>query len=181
MHGIVSLLDDDHYLLVEDIWSGLEDALGVRGVYVTPFPHFSYHVAEHYDVALLQPILREFASRTPPFEIFTMGLGVFTEALNPVLYVTVARSPVLSKLNAELWPLVADASVGIVEYYHPEHWVPHITLGYGDITRESLAEAVRVLSRWDFTWQIRIDNIALLYDEGDAKEDLLQYRFALTG
>jgi hypothetical protein len=44
MHGVVSLLDAAHYQAVESLWAELA-ACGLRGVYVTPFPHFSYHVA----------------------------------------------------------------------------------------------------------------------------------------
>lgn len=181
MHGIVSLLDEDHYEMVEDIWAGLEESLGVRGIYTTPFPHFSYHVAEHYDVGAMQRLLHDYASRTPPFEVLTTGLGIFTEGLNPVVYVNVARSPTLSRMNADLWPLMAEVSAGIAEYYHPRQWVPHITLAQGDITRENLADAIRILSRWDFTWQVRIDNIAVLFNAADAREDKLQLRLPLTG
>jgi hypothetical protein len=45
MHGVVSLLDAAHYQAVESLWAELAAACGLRGVYVTPFPHFSYHVA----------------------------------------------------------------------------------------------------------------------------------------
>lgn len=181
MHGVGSLLDDDHYKMVEDIWTGLEETLGVRGVYVTPFPHFSYHVADHYDLEHLDRLLREFADKTPPFEALTAGLGIFTEGINPVIYVTVARSPQLSSINAHLWSVLQAASTGIVGYYHPDVWVPHITLGMGDITRDNLAEAIRVLSTWDFTWQIKINNIVLLYNEGDAKRDKVQLHYRLSG
>ena len=40
MHGIVSLLDDEHYALVEDIWAELEKEFGVHGLYTTPFRIF---------------------------------------------------------------------------------------------------------------------------------------------
>jgi 2'-5' RNA ligase len=181
MHGIVSILDEDHYRMVEDIWAGLDEALGLRGVYTTPYPHFSYHVAEHYDIGALELLLREFAAITAPFDVLTTGLGIFTEGINPVVYVSVARSPQLSAINASLWPLMADASAGIVDYYNPQHWVPHITLGHGDVTRENLAQVIQVLSRWDYTWRIPIDNVALLFNPGDARHDILQYRFPLTG
>ena len=49
MHGIISLLDNDHYQLVEEVWAELEREFSVHGVYVTPYPHFSYHVAQGYD------------------------------------------------------------------------------------------------------------------------------------
>lgn len=181
MHGIVSLLDDDHYRMVEDVWRGLEDALGLRGVYVTPFPHFSYHVADHYDVEMLEPILEEFAANTAPFEVLTTGLGIFTDGIYPIVYVNVARSPALSAANAALWSRVEEVSTGIVEYYHPEQWVPHITLAQGDVRQEKLADAIQVLSQWDFNWQVTVDNISLLYDEGEGKRDQLHYRFELTG
>ena len=38
MHGVVSLLDDEHYALVEDLWDELEKRLDVCGLYGTPFP-----------------------------------------------------------------------------------------------------------------------------------------------
>ncbi|HSM56462.1 MAG TPA: 2'-5' RNA ligase family protein [Candidatus Sulfomarinibacteraceae bacterium] len=181
MHGIVSLLDKDHYKLVEDIWAGLENSLGLRGVYVTPFPHFSYHVADHYDVDLLESVLQDFAAETPSFEVLTTGLGIFTAGLSPVVYVNVARSPQVSRLNRRLWPLLAEVSTGIVQYYHPEQWVPHITLGHGDVTSENLADTIQILSRWDFTWQIPIDNVALLYSQGNGQQDVIRYRFPLSG
>lgn len=181
MHGIVSLLDDDHYRMVEDVWAGLEEALGLRGVYVTPYPHLSYHVADHYDLEQVEGILQEFARTTASFEVTTTGLGIFTEGIQPVVYVTVARSPKLSAANARLWPLLAEASAGIIDYYHADRWVPHITLGFGDVTRENLPDVIRVLSDWDFNWQIRVDNVALLFNEADARRDMLKMHYPFTG
>ncbi len=179
MHGIVSLLDDDHRTLVEEIWAGLDQELGLRGVYTTPYPHFSYHVAEHYDLEALQAILQQFAANIAPFYALTTGLGIFTGGLHPVVYVNVARSPQLSALNAALWSLVNDAGAGIVDYYHPEQWVPHITLGHGDITGDNLSAVIHALRRWDYSWKIPIDNVALLFNPGDARQDTLQFRFPL--
>ncbi len=42
MHGVVSLLDCHYSQVVEDLWAELERRFGVDGVYVTPYPHFSY-------------------------------------------------------------------------------------------------------------------------------------------
>lgn len=181
MHGIVSLLDEGHSKRVEEVWANLEHSIGFRGIYVTPFPHVSYHVAEHYEVGLLEPILRRFAANTPPFEVVTTGLGIFITALNPLLYINIARSPRLSELNAALWPVMSAVSAGIAAYYHPDQWVPHITLSHGDITRDDLADAVRLLSQQDLTWRFPITNIALLYDTEETQQDLIQYQFSLGG
>jgi len=41
MEGIVSLLDEEHTCLTEGLWAALEHEFGLRGISVTPFPHFS--------------------------------------------------------------------------------------------------------------------------------------------
>jgi len=50
VHAVVSLLDQSHYEKVEALWSELASRFGLRGIYRTPYPHFSYHVAAGYDV-----------------------------------------------------------------------------------------------------------------------------------
>ncbi len=54
MHAIVSLLDNDHHYLIEDLWAELKREFSVHGVYITPYPHFSYQVAQDYNVDLLE-------------------------------------------------------------------------------------------------------------------------------
>jgi 2'-5' RNA ligase len=181
MHGIVSLLDADHSRRVEEVWAVLEERLDLRGMSVMPFPHVSYQVAEHYDADLLEPILQSFATTTAPFDVVTTGLGIFTEGLHPLLYINVARNSRLNAMHAALWPQAAPVSAGIVGYYHPENWVPHITLSHGDLTRENMTDAMRLLDTWDFTWQLHIDNLALLYTDSDPKQDVVYYRFPLSG
>ena len=165
MHGVVSLLDDEHYALAEHLWDEIEAGLGVHGLYNTPFPHFSYHVAEGYDVDLLESILRRCASHCTPFRVRTAGLGVFLGDY-PVLYVVVVRSPALSALQQRLWRELAGASAGTVEFYHPERWMPHITLADGDVLKDHLPDIVRMLSARAFDWEIELNNLSLIYDTG---------------
>jgi len=174
MHGVVSLLDDEHYALVEDLWDELEKRLDVRGFCNTPFPHFSYHVAEGYDVDLLESILRRCASHCTPFRVRTAGLGVFSGD-HPVLYVAVVRSPALTALHRTLWQELAGASAGAVEYYHPEQWMPHITLADGDALKDHLPEIVRMLSPRAFDWDVEASNLSLIYDTGTAQEVRLRF------
>lgn len=181
MHGVVSLLDERHYELVESIWREMRAELGLQGVYVTPFPHFSYQVAEHYDMEAVAEVLADSARQTPPFAVQTTGLGIFTGGLLPVVYVNVARDPHLTELHQMLWSRLAPVSTGILAYYHPQVWVPHITLGHGDITRENLPDVVRLLQAHQFAWRVPVDNVALLYDEAESRQDQLAFRFDLTG
>ena len=176
MHGVVSVLDDDHYRRVEALWAELAEALGLRRTMVTPVPHFSYHVAEQYDLEPLEAVLRTFAASTPPFRVRANGLGVFT-GLRPVLYLPVVRTSDLSALHHALWHETSRYAAGIVDYYRPERWLPHITLAHGDVRPDDLAAAVRAFAARDVDWEIAIDNVSLIYDTGTRQE--LRFRFEL--
>ena len=177
MHGIVSLLDNDHNQLVEELWADLEREFSVHGVYVTPYPHFSYQVAQDYDVDKIEPVLQRFTSNITTFKVRTSGLGIFTGA-SPVLYIPVARSLELTQLHEEIWQEVATASTGVQQYYHPDQWMPHITIGFGDISKNNLSEIIPFLSERNFNWEITVNNIALIYDTGTKQE--LKSRFDIT-
>jgi hypothetical protein len=165
MQGIVTLLDARHTALTEAIWAELAGALGLRGVYVTPFPHFSYHVANRYDPGGLTAALRAAAAGAQPFTVTTSGLAAFT-GLVPVLYIPVVRTPQLSAFHASLWTALEPAASGSQDYYAPRQWLPHITLGLGDLTPNLLAEALRLLGGRSFNWEIRVDNLAHIDDAG---------------
>jgi 2'-5' RNA ligase len=165
MDGIVSLLDDEHYAWVEQMWSELDHKYGLRGIYVTPFPHFTYHVAEHYEVEQIEPALKRFASALQCFTVKTAGLGVFTGA-NPVVYIPVVRSPQLAEFHRKLWEQLGDAGLGVVNHYRPDDWVPHITLAYGDVDKRTLPRVIRLLSQRDFYWAIPVRAISLVYSTG---------------
>ena len=177
MHGIVSLLDNDHNQLVEELWAELEREFSVHGVYVTPYPHFSYHVAQAYDVEKLESVLQRITSNITTFKVRTSGLGIFTGA-SPVLYIPIARSLELTQLHQELWEKISTASSGVQEYYYPDQWVPHITIGFGDISKENLSQMIPLLAERNFTWEITVNNIALIYDTGIKQE--LKSRFDIT-
>jgi 2'-5' RNA ligase len=177
MHGIVSLLDNDHYQLIEDLWAELERRFSVRGVYITPYPHFSYQVAQDYDLGLVESVLKRITSNITTFKVRTSGLGIFTGASH-VLYIPVVRSLELTQLHEELWQEIATAISGVQQYYHPEQWMPHITIGFGDINKDNLSQIIPFLANRDFNWEITVDNIAFIYDTGTKQE--LKSRFEIS-
>ena len=174
MNGVVSLLDDKHYRLVENLWAELKREFAVEGVYITPYPHFSYQVATDYDVKQLEDILRSFAEYHTSFQVRTAGLGIFTGP-QPVLYISVVRSPELTQFHQALWQRISRVGDGIQAYYYPDQWMPHITIGFGDMSNEKLSQIVRYLGERDFHWEITVDNVALIYDTGTKQE--LRSRF----
>jgi hypothetical protein len=89
------------------------------------------------------------------------------------------RSLELTQLHEELWQEVATASSGVQQYYHPGQWIPHITIGFGDISKDNLSQIIPFLAERNFSWEITVDNIALIYDTGIKQE--LKSRFDITG
>jgi 2'-5' RNA ligase len=176
MHGVVSLLDSTHYEQVERLWTELEARFGVRGVYITPYPHISYHVAAAYDLARLEPIVRALAREFAPFQVRTTGLGVFTGA-QPVLYLPVVRTVPLSHLHARLWEALAPAAGGGNANYHPDRWLPHVTIGFGDVPPERLAPIIAHLAARSFDWDITLDHLVVIYDHGGGQTVQARYPF----
>ncbi len=180
MHGIVSLLDQAHNDAVEWLWQELADRCGVRGVYVTPFPHFSYHVAATYDVKQATAIVERVARDMAPFEVRTTGVGLFTGA-HPVVYLPIVRTSHVSHLHHALWLGLEVASGDVVEHYHPDLWMPHITIGFGDIDADSVAAIARLLCGRALDWSISIDNLSLIYNTGGQQNIHSRYPLSQTG
>jgi len=176
MNGVVSLLDAAHTEKTEKLWRELERSFGVRGVYVTPYPHFSYQVARSYDVAKLDRALRSFAMERRSFTVRCAGLGVFTGP-NPTLYIPVVRTERLGQLHASLCRKIEGLGEGVLDYYGAESWLPHVTIGFGDLTHSNLPEIVRSLSGGEFAWEVEIDNLAFIHDTGSRQELLARFDF----
>jgi len=88
MHGIVSLLPSPFYEKVEEIWKGLEKEAGITGVKVTPYPHFSWQIANNYNFVELEKVMKDIAYKSKPFMVYTAGLGIFT-GKKPIIFIPV--------------------------------------------------------------------------------------------
>jgi 2'-5' RNA ligase len=178
MHGVVSLLDLQATRLVDSIWVELENEFGLSSLYVPRIAHFSYQIAEQYNLNRLGAVLEQTAQAQSPFHLRTTGLGIFT-GMNPVLYVPVVRSLELSRLHSALWQAIGATETGVSSLYSPEHWIPHITLAQGDLDGANLPTVVRWLSGRALSWEITVNNIGLIYQTGH--EHRLKFRFGFQG
>jgi 2'-5' RNA ligase len=179
MHGLVSLLPQPYFQQVEALWQELETNYHLHGIQITPLPHFSWQIAQDYDFAQLEAIIRDIAEQTPPFVVRTTGLGLFT-GFRPVLFIPVVKDAGLVRLHAEIWERSQAASQGQSIYYSPNHWVPHISLAYEDIDAQNIGLILQALTFRTFNWEMTIDNIALIYEpEGEIGK--LKFTIHLTG
>ena len=163
MHGLVSLLPEPFYQRVESAWKTLEDEVGLHGIRVTPYPHFSWQIAEDYDLEQLHSSLEQIAAKTKPFRVYTTGLGLFTGP-RPVIFIAVVKTPELMRFHSRVWESALDTSKAASLYYSPEQWMPHISLAYEDVTPENIGVAMKKLAFQPYTWEMQVDNFAFIYE-----------------
>jgi 2'-5' RNA ligase len=177
LHGLVSLLDEKHTRLVEEIWGELNQDCGLTGIQATPYAHFSWQIAADYRWDRVEAVMQEIAALMEPITIKTTGLTVFTGE-NPVLVVPLIRTAALSQFHALIWRKMEGVGIGASMHYHPQNWVPHITLANYDLTPANLDCAMQKLAFRDLSWEIEVDNLALISQE-DVEKGMLHYRFSL--
>ncbi|MBN2501457.1 MAG: 2'-5' RNA ligase family protein [Anaerolineales bacterium] len=163
MHGLVSLLDQEHTATVEHLWMELELQCGLTGIKVTPFPHFSWLIAEDFDWDELAEVMAEIAAETKPFTVRTTGLALFTGE-QPVVYIPVVCDSGLSALHERIWAQVASVGMEISSLYSPQTWMPHISLAYVDVTRKNIDCVMQYLAFHSYDWQIEINNITVIHE-----------------
>jgi 2'-5' RNA ligase len=173
MHGIVALLDDEHTARIEALWDELHKSCGLRCIQMTPFPHFSWHIAEKYDFDQLAEKLAFIAQQTAPFTIRTAGLGVFTGE-NPVVFIAIVKDSHLLETHQYLWEETQTMGSGVSPLYAPDQWMPHITLANRDVTDDNLPCIFSALGGRAFTWEIQVNRFALGYQSNDAPGEITQ-------
>lgn len=176
MEGIVSLLDAAHDRQVRALCAELAEALGLGPEALPPFPHFSYQIAPRYAPAGVAEALGAVAQAQPPLTVTTAGVAVFPGAA-PVVYVPLVRTAALTALHAQVWAALRPLAVDPPAYYHPDQWVPHITLVQAGVDAAGAAEAVRRLNAHGLYWTMPIETLCFAATEGAA--GVVRHRFAL--
>ncbi len=161
MHAIVTLLEPAIYARVEAIWRVLELKCGLKGIKATPFPHFSWQVADDYGFPGLENELQVFADTAEPFSVRTTGIGVFSGP-DPVIYILIVKDRTLTRFHKNVWDLSLPFAREPAEFYSPDTWVPHVTLAHTDVNRETLSCAMEELAFVPFNWEIKIENLAIV-------------------
>jgi 2'-5' RNA ligase len=179
MQALVSLLEPIASSQIQHLWKRLEERCGLQGIKSTPYPHFSWEVAENYDEAKLVSMLEEITLSARPFTIQTSGLGLFT-GLEPVIYIVIAKDQHLMDFHKMIWEKTQNLANEINLYYMPDAWIPHITLAHSDVSRESLLCAMEELGFIPLNWEVEIDNLALVGQAGSEVGTLLR-RFDFRG
>ncbi|RNI22518.1 2'-5' RNA ligase family protein [Rufibacter latericius] len=166
MVAIVSLLDAEHSDRLNQLIFGLEREFGLREVQKTPYPHITWLTVNDGSLHNLQKTLGHAAGICCRFRINTTGLGIFPGE-KPVLYIPVIRTAKVNQFHGQLYKAVCLISQEICSYYHPDVWMPHLSLALGDTSPEVVSQAIQYLNRHNFQWKIELDNLTLLTKNGD--------------
>jgi 2'-5' RNA ligase len=180
-NGIVTLLDPPHDAAIRSLWDEFQAQFGLQGVAMTPFPHFSYHVADQYDIPRLRETIASYTAQITTFSVQTTGLALFTGA-QPVLYIPLVCSQALLDFHADVWRICETCVVaGSHPYYQPNSWVPHITVAQSDIQPRHIPDVMRLLCERNFAWDISADNLSFLVDRQDGQPHQLEETYRLMG
>ncbi|GGK71374.1 2'-5' RNA ligase family protein [Rufibacter glacialis] len=178
MVAIVSLLNAQDSDKVNQLIFSLEREFGLKGVQMTPYPHLTLVTVNDGSLPNLKEILGKTSGVCCRLKVTTTGLGIFTGE-KPILYIPILRTADLNHFHAQLHREVSLVCQEVGPLYHPNLWMPHLSLALGDTTPEVVAQALLFLSRENFNWQVELDNLALLTKHGDLflKDDV----FPLVG
>jgi len=175
MHGIVSLLDEEHQVAVWELWADIEREFGVS-ISDAHVPHFSYHVATTYAPSLRET-LGVIAASTAPVRTSSFFVGVFN-APPPLFFLPLLRTDALSALHRRLWTELEPIATDVMDRYATDVWMATVNLA-PDLERDLSRELLPFLLARDLAWEIAVDNVCILHDTGERQ--VLQDRFGLRG
>lgn len=177
MDGIVTNLPEPFYTQTLHLWEELESSCGVRQVFSTPVPHFSWQVAAEYEMPRLGAVLAPLCKAARPFSVHTTGIGIFSQP-KPVVYIPIVKDRALLEFHTRLHVILHNAGRGQSPYYHPEFWMPHITLIFQDLAPDNLKCVFERLAFKTFNWKFTVDHLSVLrQDEGEPLVELLNLPF----
>ncbi|HJS28847.1 MAG TPA: 2'-5' RNA ligase family protein [Anaerolineales bacterium] len=171
MDGIVTLLNRQQDELILAIWRELHEECGLHGIEATPIPHFSWIIAERFDLEAAGKLLQEATAGTPSFGASTSGLGIFART-DPVIYLPVVKDRSLLEFHASLWERLKPLGTKINPHYAPDLWIPHITLAHRDLAPDGVNCAVDRLMRRDLQLEIVVDNLAIICQQDNRVGEL---------
>ncbi len=179
MYGVVTLLDAENLVRFSEVWDTLVRFCPAFNQQAAPLPHFSWHIAEGYDLLGLQRMLSEFVREARSFPARCSGLGVFTGA-TPIVYIRLVKDDRLAQLQRQIYEQIFPLSRAPSSFYTPEAWVPHISLTNDIEDPDLLACAIRNLAFNVYDWEIQVDHLTIGYQDDQQGAEILQ-RYAFYG
>lgn len=123
------------------------------------FPHISLVIFDDIDILSVERLIEEVAKKESMFTLKMSSLGIFPSSQN-VLFLSPVASETLLNLHAKLHFVTKDME-SKWEYYLPNQWVPHCTLGM-NIPLTKINHAIEVINEDYSPLEVRIETIQLV-------------------
>ena len=161
--ALVTILDEPYGTEIRRLWNRFQVECGVENSLASnPIPHFSWQGAESYHSPEINEVVQHMAGLAQPFTVRTSGIGLFTGS-SLVVYLALVKNQALSDLHARLWEQTHELAVQPNLYYHPDCWMPHITLAKEPMDFPSLTCILKKVVFLSFDWEIPIDHFAIIH------------------
>lgn len=179
MYAIISEIDPQANLKLDKLRTECLSACNLEIPRLRwPF-HLTWQSAESYRLPEIEKRVQMIARMFAPVELNVDGIGIFTGE-DPVLYLTITRTPALTALNQTLWESLLPFAEGMNPLFSPDDWVPHVSFIYGEAkASKAISCVVEQLIPLQMGMTLKIEAISLVYDQED--KNGLAFQYPLTG
>ena len=167
---IVSILEDQPYRDVKNLWKSFETKYNSVGVQLFSHPHMTFQGGETDNTRQLKRDFQEMASEIRPFEIRVKGPRHFDKK---VIYLEVEKTPGLVEINKRISQFLKAHCHDLLEDYTPENWIPHITLAMDDLTAGNFQKAWTELRDSELRFKQKLHSLCIVkrYRSGKIRID----------
>lgn len=162
MQAIATLINANSDLTATTMWKALTSACSLSGIKIPQNPHFSWMVAERFEENPVREAFADFARKVESFEVHTTGLGIFTGE-KPILYLPLVKTESLLKMHGELWRALFQTGTNQNTVYHPDQWIPHVTVISEEMPVQQFACVFESIVSLDLKLTICVNNLSLIY------------------
>lgn len=152
--------DEKSDLIIRDIWKKLRE----RNVsaYMDKhggLPHITLAIFDSSDSLVEEELIRKTAENESSFTIKMSSLGIFPGDEN-IIFLSPVPSKKLIDFHFKLQLILKDIK-GNVDYYKPDNWVPHCTLGM-DIRKSKIDQAMDLILEDFKPLEVKVESLKLV-------------------
>lgn len=115
-------------------------------------PHVSLAALDQIDLTQLQPLLADFAAQVTAFPLHFAAAATFPGDQGVVYLAPIVTADLLA-LHRTFYTRLALTGLPSRDLYHPDHWVPHCTVGF-NLPPTAVGNAVALCR--EFAWVVRV-------------------------
>ncbi len=159
--GVMTLLEGEARNEALRLWRLFETEFGSVGVRTFAHPNLTFGAARCDDPRSLSMRLEALAQRLETFPVRISGVGFFDQPQNAA-FLGVEKTPALEQVHRAVDEVLQRRCMEVLSVYRPASWVPHVTIGMGDLSREALERARTYFASYDRSFVYTARRITLV-------------------